>query len=148
MNEEITNTLKEVQRHRKLSGSVLVTLNRLCGERFWKALQAVANDLVKKYVFEPSGREAWIVVGRSREYPVLSEIYCDCEDFYINVIVKRRADVCYHILAKSLAEALGVFSEVHVDDVSYDTLRTEWESLPQQREPSKRAPSDGEVGKS
>jgi predicted nucleic acid-binding Zn finger protein len=148
MNEEITNALKEVQRSRKLSGSVLVTLNRLCGERFWKALQAVANDLVKKYVFEPSGRGAWIVVGRSREYPVLSEIYCNCEDFYINVIVKRRADVCYHILAKSLAEALGVFSEVRVDDMSYDTLRAEWESLPEQREPSKRARADDEVGKS
>jgi len=148
MNEEITNTLKEVQRHRRLSGSDLVTLNRVCGERFWKALQAVVNDLVKKYVFEPSGREVWIVVGRSREYPVLSEIYCDCEDFYINVIVKRRADMCYHILAKSLAEALGVFSEVRIDDMSYDTLRAEWESLPQKGESSKRVPSGNEVGKS
>jgi predicted nucleic acid-binding Zn finger protein len=148
MNEEITSALKEVQRHHKLSGSVLVMLNRLCGERFWKALQAVANDLVKKYVFGPSGRAVWIVVGKTREYPVLSEIYCDCEDFYINVIVKRRADVCYHILAKILAEALGVFSEVTVDDMSYDTLRAEWESLPQQREPSKRKGSDDKVRKS
>jgi predicted nucleic acid-binding Zn finger protein len=148
MNEEITNALKEVQHHHKISGSALVTLNRLCGERFWKALQAVANDLVKKYVFEPSGREAWIVVGKSREYPVFSELYCDCEDFYINVIVKRRADVCYHILAKSLAEALEVFSEVRVDDMSYETLRAEWETLPQQREPSKRPAADDEVGKS
>ena len=148
MNEEITKALSEIQHHHRLSGPVLVTLNRLCGERFWKALHDVANDLVKKYVFEPSGREAWIVVGKSREYTVLSEIYCDCEDFYINVIVKRRADVCYHILAKSLAEALEVFSEIRADDMSYDTLRTELESLPLQRRPSKRAPREGEVGKS
>jgi predicted nucleic acid-binding Zn finger protein len=148
MNEEITNALREVQRHHKLSGSALVVLNRFCGERFWKALQAVTNDLVKKYVFEPSGREAWIVVGKSREYPVLSEIYCDCEDFYINVIVKRRAEVCYHILAKILAAALGIFSEVRVDDMSYDILRAEWESLPQQREPAKGKASDDRVRKS
>lgn len=130
MNEQIKNALREIHRNRGLSGPVLETLNHLCGDRFWKALQAVANKQVKHYIFEPSERDTWIVVGKNRDYRVLSEVYCDCEDFYINVIVKRRAEVCYHILAKALAEALKIFGEIRVDDMMYDKLRAEWEAIP------------------
>lgn len=133
MNEQIKKILKEIHRSRGLSGPVLETLNQLCSDRFWKALQAVANKQVKRYIFEPSGREAWIVVGKNRDYRVLSEVYCDCEDFYINVIVKRRAEVCYHILAKALAAALKIFGEIRVDDMMYDKLRAEWEAIPSPR---------------
>ncbi len=130
MKNELARVLKSIRNNKALSGSDLLVLSRMCGDRFWKALQAVAADLVKKYVFEPSGREAWVVVGKSRDYRVLSEVYCDCEDFYINVIVKRSADLCYHILATILAEGLGTFSEIRVDDMMYDQLRAEWETLP------------------
>ncbi|MFX1563702.1 MAG: hypothetical protein ACFFDP_10415 [Promethearchaeota archaeon] len=133
MKEEILTVLKEVQREHSLSGTALITLNRLCGKRFWRALQAVSDNLVKRYLFEPSGREAWIVVGKNRDYRVLSDIYCDCEDFYVNVIVKRRAEFCYHILAKILAEALGAFSDVNVDDMMHDTLIKEWGAIPKPR---------------
>ena len=133
MKKELTTTINTIRKNQYISGPELTALARHCGNRFWKALKAVANDLVKKYIFEPSGREAWIVVGKSRDYRVLSEIYCDCEDFYINAIVKRSTDLCYHILAKILAETLGVFSEIRVDDMMYDTLRVEWETLPEAR---------------
>jgi predicted nucleic acid-binding Zn finger protein len=129
MKSNLEAVLNSIKKQQALSGSSLVTLNKLCGTRFWKAIQAVANDLVKKYVFEPSGREAWVVVGKTRDYRVLSEIYCDCEDFYINVIVKRNADLCYHILAQILADALNSYSKIRVDDMRYDNLRAEWERL-------------------
>lgn len=138
MNEQIERVLKEIQRNSSLTGSDIERLNHLCGDRFWKALQAVADKLVKHYVFNPSGREAWIVVGKKRDYRVLSELYCECEDFYINVIVKRRAEVCYHILAKSLALALNLFSEIQVDDMMYDTLQEEWETISKPR-PSRKS---------
>jgi predicted nucleic acid-binding Zn finger protein len=130
MKDEINDAIKAIRKKQGISGSELVILAQFFGDRFWKALQAVANDLVKKYIFEPSGRDAWIIVGKTRDYRVLSEVYCDCDDFYINVIVKRNASLCYHILAKILAEALGVFSEIRVDDMMYDTLREEWEAIP------------------
>jgi predicted nucleic acid-binding Zn finger protein len=129
MNTELEVALKSIRKHQAISGSDLHIIAQYCGERFWKALHAVAEDLVKKYIFEPSGRQAWVVVGKSRDYRVLSEVYCDCEDFYINVIVKRTADLCYHILAQILAEALKTYAEIRVDDMMYDTLRTEWEML-------------------
>jgi predicted nucleic acid-binding Zn finger protein len=138
MKDELNRTLERVAKTHCLSGSDIIALRQLCGERFWKALQAVASDLVKKYIFEPSGREAWIVVGKSRDYRVLSRIYCDCEDFYINVIVKRDADLCYHILAKILAEALEAGSEIRVDDMMFDTLSHEWEVLEESQSSRKK----------
>ena len=81
MNGEFESTLKGIKERHAISGSDLLVLTQHCGDRFWKALQAVAKDLVKKYIFEPSGREAWVVVGKARDYRVLSELYCDCEDF-------------------------------------------------------------------
>ncbi|MFX1565933.1 MAG: hypothetical protein ACFFCH_08085 [Promethearchaeota archaeon] len=137
MNDELESTIAAIKKSHAISGSDLQTLTQYCGDRFWKALQAVAQDLVKKYVFEPSGREAWVVVGKSRDYRVLSELYCDCEDFYINVIVKRTADLCYHILAQTLAEALDLYSEIRIDDMRYDTLRAEWEMIPETPKTSK-----------
>jgi predicted nucleic acid-binding Zn finger protein len=133
MKEEIITVLKEIQRKQSISGATLIALNRLCGNRFWRALQAVSNNLVKHYHFKPSGREAWIVVGKNRDYRVLSEIYCDCEDFYVNVIVKRRAEFCYHILAKIIAEALGAFAEIEEDDMMHDSLQKEWDAIPKPR---------------
>ena len=138
MKDELNRTLEKIAKTQCLTGSDLVTLSQLCGERFWKALQAVASDLVKKYIFEPSGREAWIVVGKTRDYRVLSQIYCDCEDFYINVIVKRDADLCYHILAKILADALAGFSEIRVDDMMFETLSQEWEALEESQSAQKK----------
>jgi predicted nucleic acid-binding Zn finger protein len=138
MKDELRSTLNKIAKNQCLSGSDLVKLSQLCGDRFWKALQAVASDLVKKYIFEPSGREAWIVVGKSRDYRVLSQVYCDCEDFYINVIVKRDAALCYHILAKILADALGAFSEIRVDDMMFETLCREWETLEDSPSPRKK----------
>jgi len=143
MKGDLATVLDSIKRQQAISGAALVNLNRFCGDRFWKALQAVANDLVKKYVFEPSGREAWVVVGKSRDYRVLSEVYCDCEDFYINVIVKRTADLCYHILAQILANALSTFSEIRVDDMVYETLREEWERL--QEKPAGPKSKKGDV---
>ncbi len=132
MKEEILSVMEEVRRQRSISSSTLVTLNRLCGERFWKALKAVTSSLVKRYLFEPSNREVWVIVGKNRDY-LVSDFYCDCDDFYFNCVIKRRAESCYHILAKLLAEALVLFSDISVGDEMYDVLKEEWQILPQKR---------------
>jgi predicted nucleic acid-binding Zn finger protein len=132
MKEEILSVIEDIKRERSVSGSTLVALNRLGGERFWKALKAVTSSLVKRYLFEPSKREVWVIVGKNRDY-LVSDFYCDCDDFYFNCVIKRRAKSCYHILAKLLAEALGLFSDISVGDDMYDTLREEWQILPQKR---------------
>ena len=83
-------------------------------------------NLVKKYVFEPSGRIVWIVVGRERDYQVLPEVnYCTCEDYYFRVL-DGEILLCYHLLAQKLAEALGKYEEIKESDSLYETLTAEW----------------------
>jgi len=96
------------------------------GERLDKARRLVEEGRVKRYVFEPSGRTAWIVVGRGGEYWVLpSAGYCSCSDFYFRV-VDGDTGVCYHLIGQRLAEALGSYDEVHEGDEFYDALMVEW----------------------
>ncbi len=99
------------------------------GERFERAVGAVAEGSVFKYVFHPSGRVVWVVVGRERDYLIESDDFCACYDFYLNSVVRGRVDACYHILAKVLAEFLGMYRTVKVEDEAYSSLMEEWRSV-------------------
>jgi predicted nucleic acid-binding Zn finger protein len=104
-------------------------LKSALGDRFGKGWQLVEQRRVKRYVFEPSGRTVWIVVGRESEYQVLPlSGYCDCNDFYFRV-VDSRAGLCYHLIGQRLAEVMGAYDEVHEEDRFYDRLIAEWRSL-------------------
>jgi predicted nucleic acid-binding Zn finger protein len=119
----------ELRSSRELTRAQWERLRSALGERFDKAWQAVEKRRVKKYVFEPSGRTAWIVVGRESEYQVLpSSGYCDCNDFYFRV-VDGEAGLCYHLTAQRLADALDAFDGVREDDEFHDRLMAEWRRL-------------------
>ncbi len=119
----------ELRSSRNLTRAQWERLRSALGERFDRAWQAVEQHRVKKYVFEPSGRTAWIVVGRESEYQVLPlSGYCDCSDFYFRV-VDGEAGICYHLTAQKLAEALEAYDEVREDDEFYAQLMAEWRWL-------------------
>ena len=93
-------------------------------ERVQKALDALEDSRVKKYVFQPSGRIVWIVVGKERDYLVMPAIdYCSCDDFYYQF---DHGHICYHIIAQKLAEATGRFDQFEDDDDFFDILIREW----------------------
>lgn len=119
----------ELHTSRELTRAQWERLRTALGERFDKAWQAVEGHRVKRYVFEPSGRTAWIVVGRESEYQVLpASGYCDCNDFYFRV-VDGEAGLCYHLTAQRLADALGAYDRVREDDEFYEGLMAEWRRL-------------------
>ena len=119
----------ELRSSRELTRAQWDRLRSALGERFDKAWQAVEGRRVKRYVFEPSGRTAWIVVGRESEYQVLpASGYCDCNDFYFRV-VDGEAGLCYHLTAQRLADALDAFDEVREDDEFHDRLMDIWRRL-------------------
>jgi predicted nucleic acid-binding Zn finger protein len=119
----------ELRSSRELTRAQWERLRSALGERFDKAWEAVERRRVKRYVFEPSGRTVWIVVGRESEYQVLPlSGYCDCNDFYFRV-VDGEAGLCYHLTAQRLAEALEAYDEVREDDEFYEQLMAEWRWL-------------------
>jgi len=102
-------------------------LNRLhaaFGPRFLKAQEALEEGRVKKYIFKPSGRVVWIVVGRSRDYLVMPAAdFCSCDDFYFKF---DKGHLCYHIIAQKLAEATNKFDIIEDYDSFYEVLIKEW----------------------
>ena len=110
----------------KLSGDNLTQLYELFGSRFTKALDAVKEGRVKKYVFKPSGRVIWIVLGRERDYLIMPNAeFCPCDDFYFRVL-DRKVHMCYHLLTQKIAQNLGWFELFEEKDDCYEMLMNEW----------------------
>ena len=106
-------------------------------ERVQKALDALDDSRIKKYVFQPSGRIVWIVVGKERDYLVMPAIdYCSCDDFYYQF---DRGHLCYHIIAQKLAESTGRFDLFEDDDDFFDILIREWKETEETSAKKKKA---------
>jgi predicted nucleic acid-binding Zn finger protein len=113
----------------KLTDNHMSQLSEALGSRFTKAWEAVQEERVKKYVFSPSGRIVWIVVGREREYQIMpAAAFCSCDDFYFRVM-DREANICYHLIAQKLAEALELSDKIEGEDRLYECLMGEWKKV-------------------
>jgi len=117
---------REAKAEGKLSGKNLTALYELFGQRFTKALGALKENRVKKYVFKPSGRTVWIVIGRERDYLIMPEAeFCMCDDFYFRVL-DRKIHLCYHLIAQKIARNLGWYETLEETDELYESLMNEW----------------------
>jgi predicted nucleic acid-binding Zn finger protein len=97
-------------------------LSKIYGSRFTKAWELLKEKRVKKYVFNPSGRVMWIVVGKEREYIIYPAVgYCDCDDFFF-AVMDGKALACQHLIAQRLAEELSDYDLVEVEDRLFDSL--------------------------
>jgi predicted nucleic acid-binding Zn finger protein len=135
---------KTVRAEGKISEVHVSRLSEAFGQRVNKALEALNEGRVKKYIFQPSGRIVWIVVGKNRDYLVMPESdYCSCYDFYFQF---DRGHVCYHIIAQKLAEAIGMFDTFEDDDQLFSILIEEWKA-PDQRKQKKSEPAEEETHK-
>ncbi len=124
--ETLTAVCREAKAEGKLSGKNLTDLYELFGQRFTKALDALKENRIKKYVFKPSSRIVWIVVGRERDYLLMPEAkFCTCDDFYFRVL-DRKVHLCYHLIAQKIALNLGWFETLDENDDLYESLMAEW----------------------
>ena len=124
---EVLNAIcREAKTEGKLSGKNLTDLYDLFSQRFIKALEALKDNRVKKYVFRPSARTVWIVVGRERDYLLMPEAeFCTCDDFYFRVL-DRNVHLCYHLIAQKIARNLDWFETIEETDELYASLMAEW----------------------
>jgi len=106
-----------------------ISLDDVSLKRLKKAIEVVNRGRVKKYIFVPSGRVTWIVVGRRKDYWVIPRLYCSCDDFYINVISRRSTPLCYHLLAQAIAERTGRYDVFSVSDEEGEKLEEEWRKV-------------------
>ena len=117
---------KEAKAEGKLTGKSLTKLYEIFGQRFTKGFEALKEGRVKKYVFKPSNRVVWIVIGKERDYLIMPEAeFCTCDDFYFRVLDKQ-VHLCYHLIAQKLAKNLERYETIEDHDEIYDSLMAEW----------------------
>jgi len=126
MNSDLENILDEISQDKKFSPNHLKYLIDEFNNRFWRALRKILEKGVKKYIFKPSNRIVWIVLGNRRDYLIISDLYCTCDDFYMKVVIKKTAKMCYHLLSKILADYLDYYEEINVEDERFNELMKDW----------------------
>ena len=126
--ESLDTSLTNILKNKSISGKDLEDLSIKFGERFWKSLRLVAERRVKQYIFTPSKRTMWIVVGKEKDYLILSDFYCSCKDFYLNSIIRQKSDFCYHLLGKILSKALNIYEHFEVQDSQFLKFMNEWKT--------------------
>lgn len=127
--ELLEQVCKEAKEQGKLAGNHLNQLYEVLGMRFTKAWEALKEGRIKKYVFKPSNRVVWIVVGKERDYLIIASAdFCMCDDFYFRVL-DQRIHMCYHLLAQKIAEALDWYDKIEEHDELYNSLMDEWKRV-------------------
>lgn len=91
-------------------------------KRYDNAINLVDKKRIKKYIFKPSRRILWVVEGRKKEYQIFPETnFCSCDDYYFRVM-KFEKDLCYHLVAQNIAEALDKFITIEMSDSEYASI--------------------------
>jgi predicted nucleic acid-binding Zn finger protein len=126
---KILEGICEEAKNKEITEQQLKELSEAFGLRFTKAWDTIQEERVKKYVFNPSGRIIWIVVGREREYQIIPVAgFCSCDDFYFRVM-DRETNICYHLIAQKLADSLGRYDKIEEEDRLFDCLIDEWKKV-------------------
>jgi len=124
--EALEKICRKIQAEGKIAEAHRNKLSSIFGQRLQKAMEALEEQRVKKYVFQPSGRTVWIVIGKEREYLVMPAAeYCSCDDFYFQF---HQGHLCYHIIAQKLAEATNQYDLIEDDDKMFNILIKEWKT--------------------
>ncbi len=124
----LAETQRGLREGKTLDAESLDELRTKFGDKVERALKVIEDGHVKRYIFKPSKREVWIVIGRTRDYQVFPRLYCMCDDFYLNVVVRRSDPLCYHLLAQMLAESTHKFDSIEEGDKKYELFMHEWAS--------------------
>jgi predicted nucleic acid-binding Zn finger protein len=101
-------------------------LSKVFEKRFPQALAVVEAKSVTNYRFRPSQRTLWAVKGRKGEYQVIPDsMFCTCDDYYFRVMDNKR-QLCYHLVAQQIAEALGQYGVLDLADSQYTEVISKW----------------------
>ena len=126
---KILEGICEEAKNKEITEQQLTELSEAFGLRFNKAWDTIQEERVKKYVFNPSGRIIWIVLGREREYQIIPVAgFCSCDDFYFRVM-DRETNICYHLIAQKLADALTLYDKIEEEDRLFECLMDEWKKV-------------------
>ena len=124
MSKDLLNDLFiRVKEHGIINEELVKHIETIYPEKIPDILEIVKRDITK-YIYKPSNRVIWTVIGENDEYFIYPKIYCSCIDFYKRVIIEKKRQFCKHIIAQIIGEALNKYKIVENDDKDFkESLR-------------------------
>jgi len=83
----------------------------------------ISEKRVKLHIFEPSQRQVWTVVGKTKEHWLDPESdYCSCPAYYFGRLAGK--NFCYHLESVLLAKKENKFEKIVFSDEEYSEFLT------------------------
>ncbi|MFX0180955.1 MAG: hypothetical protein ACFE78_12260 [Candidatus Hodarchaeota archaeon] len=122
MTKDLLNNLFQIVKKKGAIDDELINyIEDIFPNKSQKVLEVI-NKGVSKYIYKPSNRTVWITLGENCEHLIYPTFFCSCQDFYKNVVVKRKRLFCKHILAQIICNALNLHKEVELKDEDFKNL--------------------------
>jgi len=106
---------RKAQKKQVLDEEFISFLETIFPDKSNDVLEVLKRGIIK-YIYTPSNRIVWAAKGENQEHLIYPKLYCSCQDFYKNVVVKKKRKFCKHILAQTISEAINSFMIVTLED--------------------------------
>jgi len=114
----LLNVFKRVKESGIIDEDLIKYLETIFPNKSQDALEVIKRG-IKRNIYKPSNRIVWTAIGENDEYLIYPKLYCSCQDFYKNVVVKRKRIFCKHLLAQTICEALNNYHKNEIKDSEF-----------------------------
>ncbi|MFW9900803.1 MAG: hypothetical protein ACFFDY_05895 [Candidatus Thorarchaeota archaeon] len=115
---------KEAKKKQIIDEKFITFLDDIYPNKSTSVIEVLKRGIIK-YTYKPSNRTVWTAQGENQEHLIYPKLYCSCQDFYKNVVIKKKRIFCKHILAQVISEALNQFKIITLDDNKFKELISE-----------------------
>ncbi|MEJ2251251.1 MAG: hypothetical protein P8Y97_16560 [Candidatus Lokiarchaeota archaeon] len=77
---------------------------------------------ITKYIYQPSQRVLWTSMGENKEHIIYPKMYCSCNDFYKQVVIKRTRPYCKHLITQVICEVLNQFETIKLEEKQFKDI--------------------------
>jgi len=110
-----------IQNEGTLSEILENEIESLYGKTGVKAFNILKENKLHKHVLNEK-IAIWEVEGKSQNYLIVENNFCECTDYQIRVLFRGEKHLCYHLLAKIIGEKLHHYNIKKISDKEYDDL--------------------------
>jgi len=117
-NNIIKSFLEKFKEAGEINKELIKKLKTTFADKIDRALETMERGIIQ-YTFTPSKRILWTAIGDEREHILYPGLYCDCLDFYKNVVINKKNSICKHLLAQILSLGLKNFKKITLNDEEF-----------------------------
>ncbi len=106
---------RKAKRKQVIDEEFITFLDTIFPDKSTDVLEVLKRGIIR-YIYKPSDRIVWAARGENQEHMIYPKLYCSCQDFYKNVVIKQKRKFCKHIIAQIISEALNKFESIILKD--------------------------------